>query len=73
MISGVGGKVRQKELYDKVTVSERLRKVSTIDGSVEVMDYYVTVGYSVEIISTVTHLVQTVSSQGFTSIVRKNV
>lgn len=37
----------------------------------EIMDYYVTVWYSVGIISTVTHLAQAVSSQGFTSIVKE--
>lgn len=73
MISGVGGVVtlKENELYDKVTDSKRLRASSTTDVSVEIVDCYVIVWYSVEIISTVAHLAQTLSSHGFTSIVRK--
>lgn len=68
LITRVGGvvRLRETELYDKV--SERIRTVSTIDVSIEVMDYYITDWYSVEIIHTVTHVVQTVFGQGFTKI-----
>lgn len=67
MISGVGGAVTLKETgrHGKVTDSKRLRTASTTDVRVEIMDCHVIVWYSVEIISTVAHLAQTVSSLGF--------
>lgn len=40
MISGVGGVVtlKETELHDKVTDSQRLRTASTTDVNVEIMD-----------------------------------
>lgn len=68
MISGVGGAVTLKETgrHGKVTDSKGhwLKTASTTDVRVEIMDCHVIVWYSVEIISTVAHLAQTVSSQG---------
>lgn len=61
--------VRLKESNCKVTDAKPHKTGSTTDASVKVVNYVV--WYSVEIISTVTHLVQTVSSQGFISMVRK--
>lgn len=50
-----------------------LETVSTTAVSMEVMDYCVIVWCGVEIISTVTHFLQTLSIHGFTSFVKKNV
>lgn len=64
----MSGVIRLKESNCKVTDAKPHKTGSTTDASVKVMNYII--WYSVQIIRTVTHLVQTVSSQGFISMVR---